>query len=36
MVGPTVDIGIDGAVGNTDVSENCFGIMAGIVGWFGG
>lgn len=35
LLGPTIDVGIDGAVGNNDMTENCFGIMAGVLGWIG-
>ncbi len=35
LVGPTIDLGLDGATAGNNSTENCFGIMAGFLVWLG-
>jgi hypothetical protein len=35
LLGPTVNVGLSGESANNDLSENCFGVMLGVVGWLG-
>lgn len=35
LVGPVAAIGLTGEDGGNDYSENCFGVMLGVIGWFG-
>jgi hypothetical protein len=35
LVGPAVDLGLTGRTNGNDLSEQSFGILAGLVGWFG-
>jgi hypothetical protein len=35
MVGPTIDVGFAGEQSNNDLTETCFGIMVGMIGWMG-
>lgn len=35
LLGPTFDLGIDGELNDNDLSETCFGIMVGLLGWLG-
>ena len=35
LAGPVIDLGFTGEVNNNDLTENCFGVMAGLLGYFG-
>jgi Outer membrane protein beta-barrel domain len=35
LAGPIIDIGITGEAADNDLSETCFGVMFGLLGYFG-
>ena len=35
LVGPSIDLGFSGKVAGDDATENTFGILTGLLGYFG-